>query len=361
MKFTYLIPCRRITARVVSRLTVLIERLTSLEQVEFVFITGEKPEASFRDNRVQVVYDSIFSYDSAAKSFWSKIIASKDIALSGDYVILMADDDLNFISTEDFGNWGPQTNCGQSRHIMVIPKGLGSYTLFDGWTHYFSSADYPSRFDQVNALIGEGPCSVYSSYRTEYFKSITRLVGRLDKVLSRVQGGESIIEDCINLSNLVSGTRPLFNSTLLRVLNSPSLQERGVRLSRDVFCELASTQLLDELCIILSEHLSGYIDAGESYFYDRQGVRYFLKKHVDGYAAARSRKWRGWIDVDFRPFENEGRGLQVTSADRKYSPVYYWGGRHPLDSESFPVESLLSRSASRDLIRQLPDNYWTDM
>ncbi len=356
MKYTYLIPCRRITTRIVSRVSVLIERLTSLEEVEFVFITGEKPEASFHHKQVRVLYDSIFN-----SSFWSKLIAIKDFALSGDYVVLMADDDLNFISSEDFGNWGDQINCGQSRHVMIVPKALGSYTLFDGWTHYFSSTNYPNRLDQVNALIGEGPCSVYATYRFGYFKSVTLLISRLDKVLSQVRGGESIIEDCVNLSNLVSGTRPLFNSTLLRVLNSRPLQERGIRLSRDVFRELANTKLLDELCAILSEHLSAYISASESYVYDCHGVRYLLKRHVDGYAAARSRKWRGWIDVEFRPFENEGRGLLVTSADRKFNPVYYWGGRHPLGSEIFPVESFLSRTTSRELIRQLPDSYWSEI
>jgi hypothetical protein len=355
VNFTYLVPCRRITAGVVSRVSFLIDQLTSLKHVEFVFITGEKPEVSFRDNRISVLYDSIFN-----SSFWGKIIAISDYALSGDYVVLMADDDLNFVSSEDFSDWGDQINCGQSRHVMIIPKNLGSYTLFDGWTHYFASPDYPNRFGQVNALIGEGPCSVYSTYRSGYFKSVTLLVRRLDGVLSRIKGGDSIIEDCINLSNLVSGVRPLINSTLLRVLNSRSLQERGIKPSREVFRELESMQLLDEVCSILSEHLSNYIDVSESHNYDRPGVRYLLKRHVDGYAAARSRKWRGWIDVEYRPFESESRGLIITGDDRKYNPVYYWGGRHPLNSETFPSESFLSRPNSRELIRQLPGSYWSD-
>lgn len=353
---TYLIPCRKITEQVVSRLTLLTEHLASSEHIEFLILTGEKPDRQLVDKRVRVLFD-----ESAHSNLWAKIAATKNYDLKGDHIVLMADDDLNFVTLADLKSWGDDINCGQSRHVMIVPKALGSYTLFDGWTHYFSSTNYPNRLDQVNALIGEGPCSVYTTYRSGYFRSVTLLISRLDKVLSQVRGGESIIEDCVNLSNLVSGTRPLFNSTLLRVLNSRPLQERGIRLSRDVFRELANTKLLDELCAILSEHLSAYISASESYVYDCQGVRYLLKRHVDGYAAARSRKWRGWIDVEFRPFENEGRGLLVTSADRKFNPVYYWGGRHPLGSEVFPVESFLSRTTSRELIRQLPDSYWSDI
>ena len=356
MKLTYLIPCRKLTALVASRISVLTEFLVSRKDIDFVIVTGERPECEPSDRRIKIVYD-----ESTRFSFWKKVAAASRYEFEGGFVVLMADDDLNFVLLEDLENWDDNVNCGQSRHVMIIPKALGAYTLFDGWTHFFASVPYECRAKQVSSLIGEGPVSVYSTYRSSYFRSIASLIDRLDGVLSRVRAGESIIEDFINLSNLVSGVQPLRNSTLLRVLNSRPLNERGFRMSRDVFQELEERGMLNEVCSILLDHLMNCVDANELNPYSLESVRHLLKKHVDGYAAANSRKWRGWIDVEFRPFENEGRGLLVTSADRKFNPVYYWGGRHPLGSEVFPVESFLSRTTSRELIRQLPDSYWSDI
>jgi hypothetical protein len=350
---TYLIPCRKITKQVVSRLTLLTDHLASSERIEFLILTGEKPDCQLVDRRVRVLFD-----ESAHSNLWAKIAATKFYDLKGDHVVLMADDDLNFVTLADLESWEDDINCGHSRHLMIMPRALGSYTLFDGWTHFFASESYPSRSGQVAALIGEGPCTVYSTYRSGYFRSIALLIGRLDAVLSSVQGANNIIEDCINLSNLVCGVKPLPDSILLRLLNSPPLRERGIKMSRVVFQEIEKLPLLDQICSILSEHLALHINPSDSHFYDREGVCYLLKRHVDGYAAANSRKWRGWIDVEFRPFEKPGYGLIVPTADRKFNPVYYWGGRQPLDSEIFPMDSFLSRPIARDLIRQLPDSYW---
>jgi hypothetical protein len=350
---TYVIPCRQITDQVVSRVNLLAEHLASLATPEFLIVTGEKPLSELSNKRIRVLYD-----ERVHASIWTKIAATKNYDLNSDYVVLMPDDDLNFISLDDLGNWQGDVNCGQSRHLMVIPKALGSYTLFDGWTHFFSSEKYPNRLAQIDALIAEGPNTVFSTYRSGYFRSLAFLIEGLEAVLSRIHGGTNIIEDCINLSNLVCGVQALPRSTLLRLLNSPSLQDRGIKISRVVFKEIENLSLLDEICSLVSGHIARHISPMEPHFCDPSRVRCLLNRHVDGYAAASSRKWRGWIDVEFRPFEKPAYGLIVPTPDRKFNPVFYWGGRIPLGSQTFPIGSFLSRPVTRDLLTRLPDSYW---
>ncbi len=356
MDLSYLIISRAITPNVISRINILLDRVSDPGPPEIVVVTGESPPKGLASNLIRVIYDQ-----RASDTWWKKIIAARNYDFRGSRIVLMADDDLNFIAQSDLSSWDCQVKCGQSRHLMVVPRGSGRFTLFDGWTQFFSAPAFHGREEQVANLIGEGPCSVYSTYSRDYFNSTANLVSELGFVLSRVQGWDNIIEDCINLSNLVVGVRPLFDSTIFRVLNAPSIQKRGYKLSSVVLSELEREGVTKELSDIVLRHVRKNLSFDERLTYSADHILDLLQRHTNGYAGAASRKWRSWIDIEFYPFATPDVGLVIPAGGHKFNPVFYWGGRGDINPKTFPEYSFMSRDRVHNLIKYLPDSYWHDI
>lgn len=346
---TYIIPCRLVTIEVIRRLELLSTDTESVSDPKFIVITGEPPESPFLDERFEILYEP------GLAGFWEKVAYAGALDVNSKFVTLMADDDLNFVSRFDLDS-NSDLRVGASRTVMIYPQPEKRFLIYEGWTHFFDVEGESFKRERISRLIGEGPVSVYSTYRSSYFSALAVFVSKMLHIKTEVQGSWNLIEDCINVVNLTLGVKPLHKSTTLRVLNSPGLNQRNIKLSFQILKEMELSER-KQVCAWMRDLLI-CCDPESDCMFSEKDLHDLLVKHTIGYASANSRKWRSWLDVEFSPFENPNAGIKVPSKDRKYNPVFSWHGRASLSHHSFPPSSWISKPGVQKLIASIPDFYW---
>jgi hypothetical protein len=351
---TFVIPTREYNLPLERRLLSFIEIL-DFEDFEIVVLSSDTSLNAPSNKKIRLVIE-----ESVRESFWAKFaFIGRLEGLSG-VVVLMADDDLNFLCKDDISVWPLHKPVATSRTLMVSPCADGQYLIYEGWTHFSFSGDFDHRKEEVTALVGQGPASVYSAYRLDYVKSLSTMIRELLDALGVERF--NLIEDCVNVVNLICGVHKFKKSPCLRILNSPPLSSRGISPSWSILREVSDLGILPTLIRSMSMHLLRVDkDRVLGPFSEGNFLGNCLFIHAQGYARARSRIWRDWVDVIFIPVGDVVFGVHSPHRERKWNPYYLWSGRVSLDAERFPPGTWISSKTIRNVVESLPDQYWADI
>jgi hypothetical protein len=287
-----------------------------------------------------------------------KMVRAANSSLRSKYLVFSTADDLACFSYADVaGMMAVNAKVGVGHFLLCRPNSPLRYRIFRGWIHFQEYMGSPPDLLRFERYIGEGPHTVWACYERRYFVSVAEMVYDLLNILEEKDFG--IIEDAINLVNLLASDYHCSSSIALRFLDGDYHKKEDFVPSWRVYQNIQSTDLLSRVCLSIKEHLKR-CNKEDSYslVLSVNQIAMALGSHVKGYLLARSRKWREWIDVDWRPFEG---GLpRIAASHDSYNPylnTFIWPGRVTLN-EVFPKSCWLANNQIVRFIEGIPSEIW---
>ena len=357
--FAYIVPCKTVdetTKAIVNALQKTYESRGANVPEIHIFTKGESDWLEKFKKDLSKPESVIFHLTDGGA--FHKMAAAVSVAEKFKYVAFTTADDLTFYSPEDIqrsvdGGWAVTVG-----HFMLArPTRNKGFRIFRGWTHFSQYMGNAPGIERLITYIGEGPHTVWACYNAQYFRSVARMTTDLIDILENNE--LNIIEDCINLVNLMASDRHSRDSLSLRFMDGNYSARQDFVPSWVVYEQISMHEKLGRVCGSISAHLDRARALGVSTLeFGNDTIATLLKAHCNGYRAARSRKWREWIDVDFNPFLPPRLGVsQSRDPENPYLNVFDWHGDAEI-REKFPLTCWLSDENIVRFIRSVPKDVW---
>lgn len=339
--------------------------LKHIEAVEAVYIknkeemppvsvyVGDDENNEFENKKVEI-HKIKLNYTSVFEKF---VVSARELKKE-DYIILSTADDLSYFSYCDVNRMRDcDARVGTGHFLLCRPVNNSRFRIFKGWTHLSEYMGLPPSIDKFNDFIAEGPHSVWACYEREYYISLAELINDLMQLL--VDKNVVLIEDIINLSNLLVKDMFCSDSASLRFMDGNYGKKKNFILSIRAFDDIYKNNKLELLCVLIKKHLSRcYAMKASTFEINLNQIAKGLYFHCIGYSTMKSRKWRDWIDVDWRPFEKGKAGVGPSfDSLNPYLNVFVWPDKLELN-EKFPKGSWISNAKLVNFIRCIHDDIW---
>ena len=351
---TYVIPTRSINESLEIHVTALINTYKSFDEpVPRILVFGKDVHSS----NFAKLNLNIEVFEQNGSPFTKLVAASRKVA-DTQYVVFSTADDLTFFSTDDVRRMAlKRARIGVGHFLLCRPTDSSRFRLFRGWTHFAHYMGTEPNYGRFNRYIGEGPHSVWGCYERDYFCEVANAINHLLTVLHSNE--LALIEDIINLLNLLVYDHHCGNSASLRFLDGNYKDNKSFIPSWIALNELAARGSVEVVCSIIKSALKRLFSMGAAtQILSIEQIFQALYKHTDGYKCGKSRKWREWLDVDWRPFEARLSGVsQSTDSLNPYLNSFVWSGKIALNEE-FPPCAWISNQRLRQFIAQVPDRVW---
>lgn len=274
-----------------------------------------------------------------------------------EYIVFATQDDLTCFSQSDVTDMkqrGAKVSTG--KFLLCRPVSNRGFRIYTGWTHlreYMGTSNTTERF---LSFIGEGPHTLWACYEKHYFLSLSRMVADLVSILEPQEW--NLIEDCINLANLLQDDSYASDSVCLRFMDGPYGSKINFTPSWVALDAVRAQGRLLNAVSAIKEHLIRVSGSSTFHALSERDLSLCLGLHTEGYKRARGRKWREWIDVEYRPFDSPGAGV-CASGDKEnpYLSIYIWAGGARLH-ERFPTVSWLNDPQLKEFVHEIPLELW---
>jgi hypothetical protein len=348
------VPARVVDAFLIAHLQCLIYSYEQLEQIPPKIYLLCDAHGGFEETPLAGYVEIIRQSGSVFEKF---VRASFEIRYY-EYVVFSTSDDITLFDVRDIQAMHERrAKVGVGNFLLCRPAPNSSFRIFRGWTHFSQYMGTPPSTERLETYVKEGPHTVWACYEAGYFNELGAVVSNLLELLSSDE--ENLIEDIINVMNLMANDFYCKNSVSLRFMEGNYSSKASFVPSWEALRRVAITGRLGPISLVIKNQMKRMCrpDNGITLLSVNQIVE-ALQGHCDGYRTARSRKWREWIDVDWRPFAAPQTGVAPsTDSLNPYQNAFLWAGRADI-CEAFPRFAWMSEDRLRRFVEGIPNEVW---
>ena len=311
------------------------------------------------DQAGNIEFDSsgIKVVQSASNPFLKLVEAASNLP-NARYIVFSTADDITYFSHHDVEKMQrANAKVGVGHFLLCRPTNKGRFRIFRGWTHFQEYMGATPSLLRFNKYISEGPHTVWACYERNYLVSLAEMVSCIMETVDKQN--VNLVEDSINLVNLLVRDLHCEGSVSLRFLEGNYGERPHFVPSWQAIKNERISARLPKICMAIKDHLrrSNAADSSVTVL-SLAEIAQALESHSNGYRMARSRKWREWIDVDWRPFE---AGLSGIAPSKDFENPYL--NSYVLTSSSgineiFPGNCWLSNKKIVNFFNAVPLGVW---
>jgi hypothetical protein len=307
----------------------------------------------------QDILSSNITIFKSSEPLWNRLCALTRARISSPLTALITSDDLwNFSKSDLIRFRDSNSKVGLGNFLCARPIDQEKLRLFSGWMQFRDYMHLPPTRARFQAYIGEAPVTAWGLYDTSYLLRLLTLVSNLLPTFDKAEH-LNLIEDCVNLLNLTQKTCFLNNSICIRFFDSNFGMNPGWKLSLHCIEDMVR----DGKYGILTKKLAQFTHESKNQtpdglYLDEIELGQSLVAHAIGYAAASSRKWRSWLDVEFYPLLPVQPGvIPNAGSPNKYDVAYRLSGK-ARPQGTFPSWSWMSDKIFVDALYSIPQEIW---